>query len=985
MFKQYINIYKMSKTIFLLVIGYLSLTSALQSQPVYVVKDKVIDSFVPAGYANVTDGYLSERMRINLEKRLLRLDLESILVPYKHRPGVQEWTGEHVGKFLHAAALEYQNSGSPELKKRMDYASQSLIATQLPDGYLGTYLDKNRWTSWDVWSHKYNMIGLLAYYKVTGYEPALSSCKKMADLLCKTFGKDKLDIIKSGTHMGMAPTSILEPMVELYRYTGESKYLDFCNYILEAWEEEDGPKIISSLLETGSVYKTANAKAYEMMSDLVGLLELYRLTGIEKYLKVAQNAWLDISGKRLYIHGTASHTEHFHDDFDLNPLGQYDNGTKYCGPGEGCVTVTWIQMNWELLRLTGEQKYAQQLEGSVYNALLPAQNPNNGEVCYFLPLNGRKRFGEVTHGILPDISCCSSSIPRGIALIPQFTSGSINGNPALILYSSGTYKTKAYPENKEVEVGLIVKTDFPQSGKIVIDVKSSEKSKYAILLNVPVWANDFVAVVNGVSYTGKAGTFLAIDRVWNLEDQIQVSIAMPLQLIPDNNKGSKLVAVKRGPQILAIDENVNDARGLPQWGWFGNQIYKFQAKQKAGIKNYMMVPLADAGQSMADYTVLLDSLQIIGETETSSLIKYRQQLDEFRKEFRAVDMPNVRFFLFGMGNRTKLLYKSGKLINSITGKVMAEWQVKNETIIPNDYRVNIETITDAPVSIFENEKGVFILERGKETLIAGTETPVKLPSFEKYKYSEILKVLHNEILINIVDSKPLPNYFVYKNPWRRDGAMMAMCLKQTGNVGLIRDWVLSLKDPYDRNNAGETEADNLGETLYLLSFFTDKNYSLVKQILSELPKYEVSDSNGKYIKGRTDFHETPVYQTKWLKFGLRSLNMEDSYSVPKIQDNYSSLFWWDYKDTYLEGTQDSSNGSGNDFYPYLGWAVDHFHGLKRNPISNRDYPLSWEIQASQADYNGMAIIDTQYVKDRNSSPHTWHASEMFLYLLTFSK
>ena len=971
----------MSKSIFLLVIGYLSLTGVLFSQPVYVVKDKVLDSFIPAGYAHVPAGYLSERMRINLEKRLLQLDLESILIPYTHRPGVQEWTGEHVGKFLHAAALEYQNSGSPELKKRMDYASQSLIATQLPDGYLGTYLDKNRWTSWDVWSHKYNMIGLLAYYKVTGYEPALSSCKKMADLLCRTFGKGKLDIIKSGTHMGMAPTSILEPMVELYRYTGESKYLDFCNYILDSWEEEGGPKIISSLLKTGSVYKTANGKAYEMMSDLVGLLELYRLTGIEKYLKVAQNAWLDISDKRLYIHGTASHTEHFHDDFDLNPFGQYDNGTKYCGPGEGCVTVTWIQMNWELLRLTGEQKYAQQLEGSVYNALLPAQNPNNGEVCYFLPLNGRKRYGEVTHGILPDISCCSSSIPRGIALIPQFSSGSINGNPALILYSSGTYKTRAYPENKEVEVGLIVKTDFPVNGQISIGVKSSEKSKFAIWLNVPVWAKNFVAVVNGVSYTGKAGTFLVIDRIWNLEDQIQVTIAMPIQLIPDNNKGSKLVAVKRGPQILAIDENVNDARGIPQWGWYGNQIYKFQAKQKAVAKNFMMVPLADAGQSMADYTVLLDSLQIIGETETSSLIKYRQQLEEFRKEFRAVDMPDVRFFLFGMGNRTKLLYKSGKLINTITGKVISEWQVKNETIIPNDYRVNIETISDVSVSIFENEKGVYILERGKETLIAGTETPVNLPSFEKYRYSEILKVLHNEILINIVDSKPLPNYLVYKKPWRRDGAMMAMCLIKTGNIDQIKDWVLSLTDPYDRNNAGETEADNLGQTLYLLSLFSNKEHPLVKKTLNEVKKYEVKDSIGLYIKGRSDFHEAPAYQTKWLKYGLAALHLPDPYIIPQISDNYSSLFWWDYKDSYWKGTIDAYDEWKNDKYPYIGWAADHFHGLKRNPVSNRDYPLSWEIEASQADYNGMTIVDDIYVEAKNSSPHTWHAAEMFLYLI----
>jgi hypothetical protein len=376
-----------------------------------------------------------------------------------------------------------------------------------------------------------------------------------------------------------------------------------------------------------------------------------------------------------------------------------------------------------------------------------------------------------------------------------------------------------------------------------------------------------------------------------------------------------------------------------------------------------------------------DSLLTIESKPTVSLQKYLEQLDRLRQEFRAVDMPDVKFFLFGMGNRTKLLYKNGKLINAITNEVINDWSVRSETIIPNDYRVNLVTLSSIPVRIFENEQGVFISESGKETLVEGTGTPIKLPSFEGYKYSEVLKVLHHEILINIVASKPVPNFFVYKNPWRRDGAMMAMVLNKTGNLDLIRNWVLSLNDPYDRNNQGETEADNLGETLYLLSFFTDKDNSFVKQVLLEIPKYEVNDNSGKYIKGRSDFHEAPVYQTKWLKFGLHSLGIEDPYTIPKIQDNYSALFWWDYKDSYLKGTKDAYDEWKNDFYPYIGWAADHFHHLKRNPVSNRAYPLTWEIQASQADYNGMAIIDEQYVTNKNSSPHTWHASEMFLYLI----
>lgn len=367
--------------------------------------------------------------------------------------------------------------------------------------------------------------------------------------------------------------------------------------------------------------------------------------------------------------------------------------------------------------------------------------------------------------------------------------------------------------------------------------------------------------------------------------------------------------------------------------------------------------------------------------ENKSLQKYRQQLNDLRHEFRAFDMPDVKFFLFGMGNRTKIIYKDGKLINAITGNTIKEWRSKQELIVPNDYLVIIETTKNEIIRIVETEKGIFIKEGAKETLIDGTATPIKLPTFEGCKYSEVLRVLNNEILINVVDSKPLPNFFVYKTPWRRDGAMMAMCLNKTGNINLIKDWILSLTDPYDRNNNGETEADNLGETLYLLSFFTDKNNPCVKKVLAEIPKYEVNDNNGRYIKGRSDFHEAPAYQTKWLKLGLRSLGINDPYSVPQVKDNYSALFWMDYKDTYMKGTSDAYDEWKNDFFPYIGWAADHFHGLKRAPVGNRDYPLTWEIQAGQADYNGMAIINDKYRKDKISTPHTWHAAEIFLYLL----
>lgn len=365
------------------------------------------------------------------------------------------------------------------------------------------------------------------------------------------------------------------------------------------------------------------------------------------------------------------------------------------------------------------------------------------------------------------------------------------------------------------------------------------------------------------------------------------------------------------------------------------------------------------------------------------LLDYKSELNTLYKEFGgSTDMPDVEFFLFGMGNRPKFIYKKGILKNLFTAEVAGSWDVADCIILPPEYTVELTLSNGTKVIISEDEYGIWINENGKKYPIEGSTTPVILPDFKQYRYERILKVLHHEILINILNGKPLPNLLVYKNPWRRDGAMMAMCLSFTGNINLIKDWVLSLTDPYDRNNAGETEADNLGQTLYLLSFFSDKCSPLAQNILNEVKRFEVTSDEGKFIKGRSDFHETPVYQTKWLKFGLKSLYLPDDYIIPAVKDDYSALFWWDYTDNYYPGKPDADD-RGN--YPYLGWACDHFHKTKKSTLSNRIYPLTWEINASQADYSKMTAVDSIYFAGKNASPHTWHASEAFLYLLEFRK
>ena len=453
--------------------------AATAAPPKPAVTDKVQDKFVPAPYAaQKIGGLLGDRMSINVQKRLLRIDERALLEGFEHRPGKHPWIGEHIGKYLHAGANAYLLTGNQQLKAQMERMARALIATQLPDGYLGTYTDDQRWTSWDVWVHKYNLIGLLSYYEITGYQPALDAARRVGDLLARTFGDrpGQRDIIASSTHVGMAATSVLEPMVNLYRYTGDAKHLEFCRYILRAWEQPNGPKLISSLTSHGNVFKTANAKAYEMMSDLVGLVELYRLTGDEQYLRPAAAAWKDIAARRLYVTGTTSSHEHFQDEGSLR-------GEMGDDVGEGCATVTWLQLTWQLLRITGEPQYAQELERTVYNQLLAAQDASNGNICYFTPMDGRKN---ATAGI----NCCVSSEPRGISMIPALAWGRRGSGVAVVLYAPGSLKTDVATIESE--------TDYPLTGAVKLKVTpGANGSRFPVYLRVPWWTKRYVAKVGG--------------------------------------------------------------------------------------------------------------------------------------------------------------------------------------------------------------------------------------------------------------------------------------------------------------------------------------------------------------------------------------------------------------------------------------------------------------------------------------------------------
>jgi len=568
-----------------------------------VVPPAVPDRLQPAEPSAVRiEGWLGARIDANERQRLLVVDTAPLLAGYQKKPGEHPWIGEHVGKWLHAATLAWAYSGDVALRQKLDAVAAALIAAQEPDGYLGTYVPEKRFglydgADWDVWSHKYNLIGLLTYYRYTGHKAALVASQKIGDLLLATFPARK-SILAAGTHEGMAATSTLGPMVELYRLTGDPRYLEFARYLVRAYEEPGGPDLVRSLLDRGrGVDRTANGKAYEMLSNLVGLVELHRVTGDPRLRDAVLRAWTDITTNRLYLTGTASVHERFGAAHEL-PNGEDAH------LGETCVTTTWIQLNTLLLAQTGEARFAEEIERSLYNQLTAAQHPHGDDWCYYTALEGRKHYDK-------GITCCHSSGPRGLALAP--TVAYLTDAAGVFVNTFETSQFRFTIGGRTVE--LRQQSQFPFEGRSTLTVHAPAPVRFSLRIRVPAWA----APLRAGEAVGEGGWLVLPEREWKNGDSVALTFRLEGRVIPGDYTNYARVAYGWGPFILAADQAVNPGLETPTFARaFDGSAPVLMARaprltfQVAGCNDWdvgshpmKFVPFADAGADGGAYAVWL--------------------------------------------------------------------------------------------------------------------------------------------------------------------------------------------------------------------------------------------------------------------------------------------------------------------------------------------------------------------------------------------
>lgn len=512
------------------------------------------DKLVPSAPGSVQiRGWLGNKLDECLTNRVMAQDIGKLLKPFRERTEQDGsgWRCEYWGKWFASAALGYAYRPTPEHLAKLDAAAGGLIGTQTPDGYIGTYDAAHHLGIWDVWGRKYVLLGLIADYDLTGNKAALEAACREMDCLIAEAPPGRVNLTETGIDVlkGLAPSSILESVVLLYQRTGRKQYLDFAENIVASWNVPNkflpkGLRLVDDALAGVPPRKIGSPKAYEMMSCFEGLCELYRVTGESKYLDAVVQFARSIRQNERMITGSASNQELWAD-------GVRTQTAVLEQPMETCVTVTWMKLCSQLLRLTGDPVWADELEVSLYNALAGAMTPEGRWWSYWSPLIGQRVPSPPQHSDV-QLSCCVANGPRGLLLTPSWALMTDKNGPVVNLYAPGTYAAKLAGG---ADVKIVQETDYPVSGEIALAIIPSCKSRFVLRLRIPGWSTETALAVNGEPVGCRPGTYAELDREWSPGDKVVLKTDMRGRAVSAPG-GAPEYAVMRGPVVLALDNRL---------------------------------------------------------------------------------------------------------------------------------------------------------------------------------------------------------------------------------------------------------------------------------------------------------------------------------------------------------------------------------------------------------------------------------------------
>lgn len=531
---------------------------------------------IPVHAVTITQGFWGARRETNVDKSIPSMEklleangrMNNFLRLVGKSDAAQHgpvYSDSDVYKWTEAAGFALQSGDRPELRATTDKIIKEVVAVQESNGYLNTYYvgdhAKDRMSSQvQRWGHElYNLghmiQGAIAYYRATGDRALLDAgIRFVNEYLLPNFGPgpEKKPILSGHPEIELA-------LIELYRTTGDKRYLELAGYILHG---DDRIK----LPEDGYVYHFSGipftsrthleGHAVRAMYACCGATDYYLETGDQTYRKTLNVLWEDLVTSQMYVTGgvgARSEGEAFGDSYEL------PNFTAY---GESCAAIGNMMWNWRMLAATGDAKFADVIERALYNGINSGMSLDGTMYCYRNPLGFDPSGGDHIRNPWYDTTCCPPNLERTFASLPgYFYSTSKDG-----LYVH-LYDNSRLDWHLEDGTGLKVvqKTNFPWDGTVEISVAPAKPTEFTFYLRVPGWSIGTQVSINGKPVSGAIpGQYLALQRRWAPGDVIKVKFGMTPQVIEANRRvvdDYGRVAVQRGPLVYCL-EQLDQADGV---------------------------------------------------------------------------------------------------------------------------------------------------------------------------------------------------------------------------------------------------------------------------------------------------------------------------------------------------------------------------------------------------------------------------------------
>lgn len=524
---------------------------------------------VPVEAVHLGEGFWASRRRVNVERSLpTLLDLleeHGVVDNFRRLSGRKKvprrgplYTDSDLYKWIEAAAWSVaSNETSAEdkqkLRAKIDALVDEILAAQEPSGYLNTYYvgerARLRFTEM-VRSHEGYCLGhliqaALAYYRATGNRRLLDGAIKFANYVTANFGPSKQPFFTGHPELEMA-------LVELYRTTGNNAYLEFARYLLSGVDRERLKLKESEMRYTFSgrpFTSRANFEGHAVRALYAasGATDYFAEAGDPAYRRTLDLLWSDLVNRKMYITGgigSRAQGEAFGEPYELPNLQAYT---------ESCAAIANIMWNFRMLAATGEAKYADVLERSLYNGVNSGVSLSGTLYCYRNPLASN---GEKIRNPWYETTCCPPNIQRLFASLPGYFYATSRDGVFVNLYHNSELDWKL---EDGTPIRLMQSTNYPWGGDVKLTVQPGKKANFTLYLRWPDWASKATVTINGTKLEvgAKPGTYIPLTRTWQPGDTVVLSL--PLQITPmiANPRVADdfgRVAIQRGPLVYAMEQ-----------------------------------------------------------------------------------------------------------------------------------------------------------------------------------------------------------------------------------------------------------------------------------------------------------------------------------------------------------------------------------------------------------------------------------------------